>query len=342
MSEARSKKRPGLFSAIALYLLAAAGLWLVSLFSDRILPGSSESMRELLISVIYYGPFLFLPVAIWAGRQENAVQTLRLNPIKPGMAICTAFMALLCVLIAQNISILWMAIWQKLGLNVFAHEYVRPANTSELTLSVLSAALVTPVCEELLFRGALMSAWEERSERSAVIATALLFACLHGNLIGLPAELFGGLLLGVVVLCTDSLYAGMIFHSVYNAALVMMDYVSSGAPMDAAEEALMETNLLGAMGGFGAVVMIVVDTALMFIIMMLISRRMVGTYLMKNATVQKDENGRATLSHRPGSLFAPSGEKAERLGVGEILVLMAGVVSGAALMVFDILSMLGG
>ena len=54
------------------------------------------------------------------------------------------------MLIAQNATVLWTALWQALGLDVFAGDaYVRPNGTAGLTLSAVSTAVIAPVCEEL-------------------------------------------------------------------------------------------------------------------------------------------------------------------------------------------------
>ena len=93
---------------------------------------------------------------------------LRLNPISVGMMVRISIAAVFCMLIAQNATVLWTALWQALGLDVFAGDaYVRPNGTAGLTLSAVSAAVIAPVCEELLFRGAVLGAWERRGRRRA-------------------------------------------------------------------------------------------------------------------------------------------------------------------------------
>mgnify|MGYP001638648504 CR=1 FL=1 len=326
------------FAACALYLLASVGLWLVGLFGGGVLPRGTTEQRTMMINLIYYVPFLFVPVVLWATQRTEHMEAMRLNPIGPGTTVRTTFIALLCVLIVQNLSILWMILWQKLGMNVLTDTYVRPANTSELTLSVLSTALIAPVCEEMLFRGAIFSAWEPRGARRAVAVSAILFALLHGNWLGLPAELFGGVMLALLVLWTDSLYTGMIFHGAYNAALVILNYVSS-SPSEAAVE---QADVLASIGGWPAALVLVLDVLFMLWILLMLCRKPLGQYLLRSSEMKTDETGRRALAHHPGTLFAPEAGRPAPLGAGEILVLMAGTVSGGAMLILDILSMLGG
>ena len=125
-------------------------------------------LASLAVNILYYGSFMLLPVALCAHRTGSAADALRLNPISVGMMVRISIAAVFCMLIAQNATVLWTALWQALGLDVFAGDaYVRPNGTAGLTLSAVSAAVIAPVCEELLFRGAVLGAWERRGRRRA-------------------------------------------------------------------------------------------------------------------------------------------------------------------------------
>ena len=103
------------------------------------------------------------------------------------------------------------------------------------------------MCEELLFRGFVLAAWETRGTRFAIGVTAALFMLLHGNILGLPVYLALGLLIGYLVYALDSIYAGIVFHTVYNTACLVIPYLLSGS--EAAEAAA------GAMPSGGAMVL---------------------------------------------------------------------------------------
>lgn len=274
--------RPELTAASGFYLLAAAGLWAVSFLSPHIaglMPGASAEWLNLAINLLYYGLMLFVPIVLWASRKKGVMDGLRLNPVPPGTLLSTAVLALACMWAIYEGSVLWMALWQKLGFNVFTDTYVRPANTGELMRSVISGGVIAAVCEELLFRGMLLSAFERGGTKRAVLMTAVLFALIHGSLIGMPGEIFGGIVLGLVVVWTDSLYTGMIFHTVYNSALIMLSYVTSGATDEEtlAAEALMEENIIAALGGWipaaGMVLEVAIIALLAFVLLKGFQRR---------------------------------------------------------------------
>ena len=347
-----NKNRPTLFAASGFYLLAAIGLWIALFFGGGIMqgaaiiwPGATPEWLNLFLNIFYYLPFVALPVVLWANLREDAADVLRLNPISFGTMISCTVTALLTLMIVQNTSTVWMAILQKLGLNVFTDSYIRPANKSELTLSILSAAVIAPVAEELLFRGVMFSAWEKYGARKAVWATAILFALVHGSVIGLPGEIFGGVMLALVVLWTDSIYAGFVFHTVYNAGGVIMNYLSSAAPAEAAEEALLHSDIVAYMGGYSAMLVLLFDIVLMLVMILMFTRRMRMFYAFRRmASVIRDKSadGKPKVFH-PNQLFGEI-EKPDHtpMTAGGMIVLMSGIVSSLGMYFFDFISMLGG
>lgn len=347
-----NKNRPTLFAASGFYLLAAIGLWIALFFGGGILrgaaiiwPGATLEWLNLFLNIFYYLPFVALPVILWANLRDDATDVLRLNPISFGTLVNCTITALLTLMIVQNVSTIWMALLQKFGLNVFVDEYIRPANKSELTLSILSAAVIAPVAEELLVRGVMLSAWEKRGAKKAVWTTAILFALLHGSVIGLPGEIFGGVMLALVVLWTDSIYAGFVFHTAYNAGGVIMNYLSSSAPAEAAEEALMYSDIVAYMGGYGAILVLLFDILLMLAMLLMFTRRMRMLYAFRRMTSvirNKPADGQPKVFH-PNQLFGEI-EKPDLspMTAGGIIVLMSGVVSSLGMYFFDFISMLGG
>lgn len=217
-----STPRPTLFAASGFVLLAAAGLWVSSLL-ELLLPGASMA----LINALYYLPFTVLPVGLYMLRRPGLGTGMRLNapPLLPTLS--AALLGLLSVYVASLLSAVWAAGLDALGLRGLGGVPV-PGNERELIMSVLSLAAVPAVCEELLFRGFVLSAWESRGTRYAIGVTAVLFALLHGNLYGIPAYLLVGAVAGFLAFALDSVYAAMIYHTVYNTACLVIPYLAAG------------------------------------------------------------------------------------------------------------------
>ena len=79
--------------------------------------------------------------------------------------------------------------------------------------------LFAPVCEELVFRGAILRALLHWTPRHwlAIVISALLFALIHANPAQMPHAFLIGLLLGWLYYRTDSVVPGVVYHWVNNS-----------------------------------------------------------------------------------------------------------------------------
>ena len=80
-----------------------------------------------------------------------------------------------------------------------------------LVMSVHSAVLPA-IAEEFAFRGVVMQSLRKYGDWFAIIASAVLFGLLHGNMMQMPFAIVAGIVLGYVVVVTGSLWAGIILH----------------------------------------------------------------------------------------------------------------------------------
>ena len=97
-------------------------------------------------------------------------------------------------------------------------------------LALLAYALVPAICEEVAFRGFILTGLHRRFRpRNAILVSALLFALYHLNVfLFLPA--FGlGIALGLLTVRSRSLVPAMLFHFLYNALLLAEPNSRGGA-----------------------------------------------------------------------------------------------------------------
>jgi membrane protease YdiL (CAAX protease family) len=90
-------------------------------------------------------------------------------------------------------------------------------------VAVVGSTLLTPVAEEMLFRGVLYQSL--RKHTGAVCATfgsAVLFTVVHWWPAMVPEFLFLGIVLAVAFERTRSLYPSMVMHAAYNAAFIVL------------------------------------------------------------------------------------------------------------------------
>lgn len=92
-------------------------------------------------------------------------------------------------------------------------------------ISVLSVAVAPALIEEFLFRGVIMGSLLKFGKPLAIFTSAFLFGLVHGNLIQIPFAFMVGLVLGAMVVETDSIWTGIIIHFLNNFISVCMDYL---------------------------------------------------------------------------------------------------------------------
>ncbi|MCR5808347.1 MAG: CPBP family intramembrane metalloprotease [Clostridiales bacterium] len=121
---------------------------------------------------------------------------------------------------------------------------------------VLSLAIIPPLSEEFIMRGALLESWRRYSPFGAAIITALLFALLHLAPSYFLVYLGIGLLLACVYLITRNVWLTVIIHFVNNLATVLaaLSMKSSGldptAVAESPDAADVFANLMGSATGY--------------------------------------------------------------------------------------------
>jgi len=86
----------------------------------------------------------------------------------------------------------------------------------------LAVALVGPVVEELLYRGAGMTLFASLGAVPAVAITSLAFGLAHGLVLALAALVLFGVVTAVVRLRTGSVYPCMLVHCAFNATSLIV------------------------------------------------------------------------------------------------------------------------
>jgi len=109
------------------------------------------------------------------------------------------------------------------------------ANTGALLVNLMSAVIIAPIGEEILYRGVITQAWGRQSgARRAILFSAIIFAFAHtlniggesiANALAVALVAFAirlplGLALGWLWIRRQSLFATITLHAAYNALLV--------------------------------------------------------------------------------------------------------------------------
>lgn len=253
-------KRPSLLTANCFYWAEAvifaimqAGLtplfWLLTgVFA--IDAGGYVSAMQILM---YIGAML-LPVVVYMLSRPSTLDSFRLNPVSIGRGVTSVCAAGFGFLAANCLTVVWMLFLEAIGGNPTAASDVYSGN---LMLDMLLIAILPGVCEELLFRGLIMGAYERWGTWRAIWISALMFTGLHGSVAGIPAQLTLGLALGYVTASTGSVYAAMMLHTAYNAITLLVGYSALEETAATTAPLLEQVGMMGlAVGIVGALVFV--------------------------------------------------------------------------------------
>lgn len=305
-------RRPTELIASAWFLLTSAGSLIVPyivLLFDQVKDFFGSPMHAFTFmytnSVIQQLLLFFLPVVIYALKHDGVEQSMRLK-----LPRCEALLAILIapigVMACDKLSTWWLMLIEALGGSISPPDYPGSNTLPELGVALILTALLPAICEETLFRGGMMGAWERRGTKQALVITSVLFALLHGSVQGLPVQLIMGFVLGYIVLLSDSLYVGIAYHFVHNATILILDYYQYKDLILDDRFMTLTAEVIGTIGLGNLLIQTIVLTALFVGALMLFIR------LMKKKGAQIDK--------------ITEGDK-EPMGWETLIVLLAGLLT---------------
>ncbi|HEY3685279.1 MAG TPA: type II CAAX endopeptidase family protein [Streptosporangiaceae bacterium] len=92
-------------------------------------------------------------------------------------------------------------------------------------LAFLFLGVLTPIGEELLFRGVIATALLRYGAVAGVLGSAVVFAVLHGNIVTALSGLIVGLIAGELRRRSDSVWPGVAAHIVFNVLSNVLAFV---------------------------------------------------------------------------------------------------------------------
>ena len=92
-------------------------------------------------------------------------------------------------------------------------------------LAIFSTAIVPAICEEYLFRGAVLGLLLPFGRTTAIIGSSILFGFMHQNPLQLFYTVFMGVILGYIYVKTKSIWACMLLHFFNNLITVLEEFL---------------------------------------------------------------------------------------------------------------------
>lgn len=112
-------------------------------------------------------------------------------------------------------------------------DFSNSTNTpAETILSIISTAVVPAFSEEFAFRGIVMGTLRKYGDTFAIIASAVLFGAMHGNITQIPFAFILGLVFAYIDCKTNSIVPSIIIHFINNFYAVISDIVNTSGVLD--------------------------------------------------------------------------------------------------------------
>lgn len=100
-----------------------------------------------------------------------------------------------------------------------------PKDLGQYIFSLFIISITPGICEEIMFRGAIMNAYSRLGRRSSIIISGILFGLFHFNLLNLAGPIFLGIIFGIIVYKTNSIYSSIVGHVTNNTIALTIGYV---------------------------------------------------------------------------------------------------------------------
>lgn len=202
--------------AIGLQLLTGAGL-----LSTVAMNNTAYVLFTMVLYILYFAVPAVL-VALIARRRQNPFPTRRVSVGNYAVAL---FGGMAMAVASNYATSLIMSILVALGVPYPQFPETQSGTPVSMVLNLISTAVLPALLEEMVLRGYVLGALRRYGDKLAVILSAALFGLIHGNVLQLPFAFMLGLVLGWLVVQTDSIWPAVLLHFGNNAMSVLLDYV---------------------------------------------------------------------------------------------------------------------
>ena len=213
---------------IAWWLLTIVGtlaLWF-ALYWAGLSDGLAFSISSLVIAIILI-PLVLLYIYV-DGSLDRIKEMLKFGSLKRVLILILAIPIVVTIidLILNTIyAVVWIGIFGEPSTNTDLGTGWE-SSSIDIAFLFLSVAIVTPIAEELLFRGYILDSIKRmHGDWPAIIGSALLFALVHFNLFGMVPIIMAGVIYGWLRIKTGSLLPSIACHMMWNLMALSLTYL---------------------------------------------------------------------------------------------------------------------
>ncbi|WP_066504312.1 type II CAAX endopeptidase family protein [Abyssisolibacter fermentans] len=211
------RKKPDIFEANLYYTIIGFMFLTLGAYVQKRNLNSGLLITELII--ICLPVFIYLKI-----RGYDIRSTLRLNKLSFKQVLLIPLITILFYPLAVFFNSILLFLLSFFG-KVNPMKLPAPQNVKELLIGFIIVAVSAGICEEIMFRGFIMSAYKRVGVKKSIIISAVLFGFFHFNIQNLVGPIFLGIIFGYMVYKTNSIFASIIAHITNNAFVVFLSYL---------------------------------------------------------------------------------------------------------------------
>ncbi len=188
--------------------------------------GSAVQYRELFSGLLIteYLIILLPSLLFVKGKGESIKKTLRLNKIGLRQIILVIGITIFTYPIAVFFQAILLTIIN-LFREVTPSSVPMPHDGLQYLISFFIIAVSPGICEEVLFRGVMLDTYSKIGYKKSIIITALLFGMFHFNILNFVGPTILGIVFGIMVYKTNSIYSSMIGHTINNGIALTLGFI---------------------------------------------------------------------------------------------------------------------
>jgi membrane protease YdiL (CAAX protease family) len=168
--------------------------------------------------IVVYGVFFLILLLIARGLPARDFFALH-RPASWPKALGFALLSYVLIFVGAGLIIWALGAGEEQGLTPDAWD---SSKAGAYAANFVAVAIVGPIVEELMYRGAGMTLLAPYGAPVAVLVTALAFGLGHGLLLALAALVYFGVVTALLRLKTGSVYPCILVHSLFNATSLIL------------------------------------------------------------------------------------------------------------------------
>ena len=200
-------------------------LQLVATFVILFLPTATDdettTISLIVMAVLQVGNFV---VVYGALKRKKLTLVYAVSPVKWWVYALSFLCVPLCIIFFVLPANAFVYLLESIGYTFSASLALKtPVN---IVLGIIVTVILAPVCEELVFRGALLGGLTKKwGIIPALIVSALCFSLMHMNPEQTVYQFFLGLVAGYLAICSRSVIPSMVLHAGNNLIAVLLGFL---------------------------------------------------------------------------------------------------------------------